>query len=315
MKKTMKKILFITALSLFTFTLSAGEFKAKETKIIGGTKSAFGAWPSTVALLNADTIRKVESGTATYPSGELIPKSYANYQAQFCGASLIDSKWILTAAHCLVDNGVTKKAEKINVLVGASNLIGGGTRKTIKKVIIHPDFNEQTADNDIALLELDSSTNVSTIKVSNAAVSNGTLAMVVGWGALSDSSTLFPSELYEVELPLVDRQVCVALYGSTDFTGNMICAGYEQGGKDTCKGDSGGPLMARINGFYQQIGITSWGVGCAKVGLYGAYTRLSKYKSWISSKTTSSESGGGSLFFLLIPLFFLTISRRKYNKQ
>ena len=321
MQKTLKTILFITSLSFFTFSLSsasATDFRGKETKIVGGTKAAFGAWPSTVALLNVAVIKKVEQGLMRYPSGGVVPSDHANYQAQFCGATLIDSKWVLTAAHCLVDKGVTEKAENINVLVGATDLIKDGTRKKIKRIIVHPDFSETTANNDIALLELETKTNVSTIKVADRDVATGTLATVVGWGALNKDTTALPSELYEVELPLVDRQVCKALYGSTEFTNEMLCAGYDQGGRDTCQGDSGGPLMAKVNGYYQQIGITSWGISCAQPGLFGAYTRLSQFKGWISSKTrdsSSDDSGGGSLFFLLIPLFLLTVTRRKFIKQ
>jgi len=320
MQKNLKTILFIASLSFFTFSLSlasATEFRGKETKIVGGTKAAFGAWPSTVALLKVAVIKKVEQGTLRYPSGELIPRSHANYQAQFCGATLIDSKWVLTAAHCLVDKGVIEKAENINVLVGATDLINDGTRKKIKRIIVHPDFSEKTANNDIALLELETKTNVSTIKVAERDIVAGALATVVGWGALNKDATGLPSELYEVELPLVDRQVCESIYGSTEFTNKMLCAGYTQGGKDTCQGDSGGPLMAKVNGYYQQIGITSWGISCAKPGLFGAYTRLSQFKNWISSQTkdsSSDDSGGGSIFFLLIPLFLLTVTRRKFIK-
>lgn len=317
MQKRIKTLLFLTSLSIITSSLFAADFKAKDSKIVGGTKAAFGAWPSTVALLKVATIKEIEKGTSRYPTGELIPVSHANYQAQFCGATLIDSKWVLTAAHCIVKKGVVKKAKDINVLVGATDLINDGTRKTIKRIIVHPDYNEKTINNDIALLELETKTNVSTIKVADRDVPTGTLLTVVGWGALNKDATLLPSGLYEVELPLVDRQVCTSLYGSSEFTNNMLCAGYRQGGRDTCQGDSGGPLMAKVNGFYQQVGITSWGISCAQPGLFGAYTRLSKFKSWISSTTkdaSTDSSGGGSFFFLLIPLVLLTVSRRKFIK-
>lgn len=320
--------LLATSLSLFSSATSADDFTAKQSKIVGGTKAAFGAWPSTVALLKVATIKKVESGNAHYSNGELIPTSHANYQAQFCGASLIDSKWVLTAAHCFVDKktGAKSKAKDINVLVGATDLIKDGTRKSIKKILIHPDYNKKTGNNDIALLELETKTEVASIKIAEKDASVGTLATVVGWGALNKDITGFPSELYQVELPLVDHQVCESLYGKTEFTDNMICAGYQQGEKDSCQGDSGGPLMARVDGYYQQIGITSWGIGCAEPGLFGAYTRLSKFKNWIEStakislflKTNKDDSGGGSLFFLLIPLFSLMVStiiiRRKLIK-
>ncbi len=326
MQKTLKTILFISSLSIFSSTLlasafasqadSATEFQAKEPKIVGGVKAAFGEWPAMVALLNVNTIKKVEAGIVRYPNGRLVPKSHANLIAQFCGASLIDKKWVLTAAHCLIENGVTTKAKDINVLVGASDLIGEGRRISVKKVIVHPKFDQIIGDNDLALLELDTPapTKIHPMKVLYRDMPAGTLAMVIGFGAISKNATKFPSELYEVELPLVDRKICEAIYnqnGKIEFTENMICAGYSQGGKDTCKGDSGGPLMARTDGYYQQIGITSWGISCAEPGLYGAYTRLSRYKDWIASNTKdSSESGGGSVFFLLFPLLLLNVIRK-----
>ena len=108
-----------------------------------------------------------------------------------------------------------------------------------------------------------------------------------------------------------------------------ICAGYSEGGKDTCQADSGGPLMALYDGEIAQVGITSWGIGCAQPSLYGVYTRLANFKGWIdgyvitpsisASGTYSpyisiSSSGGGSIFYLLLPLFLIVSIRRFITK-
>lgn len=309
-----KKLLWAFALIAATSSFLSAEPLAdgleikKESKIIGGTKAPYGAWPSTVALLNAEKIQKIESGSTNTPFDE------ANYQAQFCGATLISSRWVLTAAHCVVDGSTGRQStpSSIKALLGTSDLLDGGIRNNIRRIVVHPSYDYKTGDADIALLELEYHSGVRTLPVSADDAPVGLLATVVGWGAKSQNGTNFPEELYEVELPIVSRSICEDIYGTTEFTQNMICAGYSQGGKDTCKSDSGGPLMAIQNGEYVQIGITSWGVGCAKPRLYGVYTRLSRFKNWVDSykNTESNDSGGGSLFFLLFPLSLLLLRRK-----
>lgn len=281
----------------------------KESKIIGGVKSSPGAWPSTVALLDT---AKLDRG---------------NFQAQFCSGTIIASKWVLTAAHCVVDSDTGKldEASSIKVLVGTSDLGNGGRREDIKRIIVHPNYNDQKDDADIALLELVYDSGIRTIPVSGDNAPTGLLATVVGWGTTDKDAEYFPKDLHELELPIVSQSVCEGIYGTTEFTPNMICAGYSQGGKDTCKSDSGGPLMGIQYGKYVQVGITSWGIGCAEAGYYGAYTRLSKFDQWINSYTGHSSNrgggyeswskfytpeSGGSVYLLLLPLSLLLLRRK-----
>ena len=117
---------------------------------------------------------------------------------------------------------------------------------------------------------------------------------MVGWGVINEESDTYPTDLYEVEIPIVSRATCEAIYGA-DFTSNMICAGYSNGGKDTCSADSGGPMMGIQFDEYVQVGITSWGAGCAQPQLYGVYTRLSIFEDWINSYTGNSSNNSGDI--------------------
>ena len=322
----MKKILFAISMLLIMSGLTSAEESDSSnsinpitSRIVGGVKSPSGAWPSTVALLNVSTLNAVESGAATYPTGGLIPISEANYQAQGCGASLIASHWVLTAAHCVVDGAGTQvSASAITTLVGTSDLLSGGERIPVKRIIIHPSYNHATTDSDIALIELVSNASVTAIGFADEDIPTDVLATVVGWGALDTSVSIFPSSLYEVDVPIVDRATCDAVYnssGATLFTNNMLCAGYAVGGKDTCQSDSGGPLMAMYDGELVQVGITSWGIGCAQPNFYGVYTRLYNFQGWIDSYIHGSSSGGGSFLFLLLPFLFLVPVRALVKSQ
>ena len=314
-----KRISWVVALSLATSLattgVSAEAFKAKETKIIGGIKAASGAWPFMVALLDTAKLEQIESGNAVRPNGQVVPASEASYQAQICGASLIQDKWVLTAAHCVVNENGTKIGEAtIKALVGTSDLLSGGQRIDIKRIIVHPDYDNDVVDSDVALIELKTTATTPKVSVSGTDAATGSLATVIGWGALDPNQPFFPSELYQVQIPVVNSSSCHAVYDQIGYTDNMFCAGYAAGGKDSCKADSGGPLMVTQNGKSVQVGVTSWGVGCAEPGHYGVYTRLSKFDNWIEGYTkpasTSSGSGGGSIFFLLAPLFLIRLFRR-----
>jgi secreted trypsin-like serine protease len=130
-------------------------------KIVGGTQAAAGSYPFMVALL-----------VKGYPH---------NYDAQFCGASLIGSKWILTAAHC-----ATGLPSQIWALLGTQDLALGGTQAAVKRMIVHENYNSVTTENDIALLELVSEvTTIPTVSLPTAALSlynAGNSVTVIGWG-------------------------------------------------------------------------------------------------------------------------------------
>lgn len=202
----------------------------------------------------------------------LLTKSIANnFDAQFCGGTLVKPNVVVTAAHC--SDFVT--AGQVQVLTGTRNLDGTGTRRNVTRITIHPSWNPNTFNADVAVWQLSSSANgipLATLATTDGAV--GANLLVTGWGALSEGGS-FPINLRKVLVPLASRTNCNdANSYNGDITTNMICAGRDSGGIDSCQGDSGGPLT-RGAGNTVLTGIVSWGTGCARRNLFGVYTRVS----------------------------------------
>ncbi len=332
----------------FVFTSLVQVQADVELRIIGGKPAAQGEWPAAVALLDKSKIDAIEAGNAQDANGNPIPEYQANFFAQFCGASLIAPKWVLTAAHC-VEN---LSPANVLALTGATDLLTDRTRVVVTNIIVHPAWNNTTRDSDIALLELaqDATAPAQTMDLFTGDPAVGKTATVVGWGARnfdnSDPqnpvSNDFPHVLHEVEVPVVAQSTCKAVYGGGSITDNMLCAGFSFGSKDSCQGDSGGPLMAQQNGVYRQIGIVSFGNGCALPDAYGVYTRVARFSSWIKDFTEGpggssgnpppgggsggtplpggggggSDSGGsGAMGWLLVPLVLVGVFRRRLSRQ
>ncbi len=259
-------VIMIVMLSVVIGTCAMPERAPAQTRIIGGFPAADGAWPWMAALV--------------YQWSD-------PYNGQFCGGALIHSNWVLTAAHCLGGN--------MDVVLGTNDLTASaGTYERIQVIrqIPHPNYNSDTSDNDIALLELAQASTQTTIAWNTDSSYNaaGTNSTVIGWGNTAYPSISYPEILMQVDVPLVSNATCGAAYPG-EITSNMLCAGYAEGGKDSCQGDSGGPLMVAVgSGSYVQVGIVSWGEGCALAGYYGVYTRVSNYDAWISAYVPATSA-------------------------
>jgi trypsin len=105
-------------------------------------------------------------------------------------------------------------------------------------------------------------------------------------GLLTESGTTLPSTLRKVSVPVVSRATCRAEYGTSAVTNNMFCAGLAAGGKDSCSGDSGGPIIDAATGVL--IGTVSWGQGCAEAGYAGVYSRVGNYVTYINTNKWTS---------------------------
>ena len=192
-----------------------------------------------------------------------------DFNAQYCGGTLIKPDVVITAAHCS-DN---LDRYQVQVLTHTSVLDGSGRRRNVDRIVIHPEYDRSTFDYDVAIWHLTSEeTRTQTARLASLNVPVGSLLLATGWGLDADGGS-YQDVLQVVELPLLSRLDCVDVYGDA-FTSRMICAGDEAGKKDACFGDSGGPL-ARGN---RLIGITSWGIGCADPDFPGVYTRITHPK-------------------------------------
>ncbi|MCB0123935.1 MAG: serine protease, partial [Caldilineaceae bacterium] len=238
----------------------------REIDIVGGQPASPGEWPWQAMVR---------------PGGYL------------CGGTLVAANWVVTAAHCVYDDaGNLFSPSAVTVKLGEYDRTVSETSEQIhavSQVIAHEQYDEWTNNNDIALLQLTApaqlNDSVKTIgllatEMESTLAAPGYDAVVTGWGTTVEGGSA-ATRLMEVSVPIVSNTQCNRAYGT--ITENMICAGYEDGGKDSCQGDSGGPLVVPDqSGGWRLAGVVSFGYGCARAGFYGVYTRVSRYNNWIT---------------------------------
>ncbi|KAF5272831.1 hypothetical protein FQR65_LT00427 [Abscondita terminalis] len=211
----------------------------------------------------------------------------------FCGGALITDQHILTAAHCTHN----MKNVVIRVRLGEYDFAKVGETRSrdflVKEIVEHNEYDPSTYSNDIAILTLEKQTSFDTyvwpicLPPLNGSYVNETV-IVAGWGQQNYAGPVSPV-LMEVAVPVWDHERCADAF-TQRITENNICAAAYEGGKDSCLGDSGGPLLYKLkNGRWTTIGIVSWGIGCGNKDQPGIYTRVDKYIPWIVSHTIGEQ--------------------------
>ena len=208
----------------------------------------------------------------------------------FCGGSVVNSRFVVTAAHC------TDGLRPVNITV-ALGLHRVGDTEGVQLIPVlaihqHSEYNVAAAfDNDISLLELADDIAFSDSVRPVCLPRGGDLyadapALVSGWGTLSSGGRQ-PDVLHSVAVQTLTNARCGTAYGTSSITENMLCAAGS--GKDSCQGDSGGPLVSMAGGRATQIGVVSFGRGCADPDYPGVYVRVMKLLEWIDEHALDGE--------------------------
>lgn len=215
-----------------------------------------------------------------------------------CGGILIGSCWVLSAAHCFQDSF---PQQRLKVVLGRTYTLAPAPQEQkfeVEKYTVHKEFDDNTFDNDIALLKLKSASSscaqeslyVRPICLPEASLQlpDWTECELSGYGKHEESSLYYSEQLKEAHVRLYPASRCTPQYlRNRTVTANMLCAGDTRTGgnevnlHDACKGDSGGPLVCMKDERMILLGIISWGEGCGEKDLPGVYTKVTNYLNWI----------------------------------
>ncbi|XP_028835413.1 chymotrypsin-like protease CTRL-1 [Denticeps clupeoides] len=230
-------------------------------RIVNGENAISGSWPWQVSLQQSNGFH-------------------------FCGGSLINQYWVVTAAHCRVMAG------QHFVVLGEHDR-GSNVEPVqvlrIARAITHPYYNAQNFNNDITLLRLSTPAQLTSrispvcLASSNTNFPYGYRCVTSGWGKTGTTSS--PRYLQQTALPLLSPAQCMQYWGNK-ISDAMICAGAS--GVSSCQGDSGGPLVCENGGVWSQVGIVSWGTSNCNVRAPAVYARVSYLRGWIDQTVASN---------------------------
>jgi len=247
----------------------------RRKRIVGGVETEENEYPWQVALTMDDPMTRLN-----------------------CGGSLIDDRTVLTAAHCTA----SVSADRLGVWVGLHDWRVQGELQEhigVEEKLEHDEY--EFPDNDFALLKLNkrvewrNEAQPLCLPETKSDLYEGDMATVTGWGRLWKNETSTgpaTDELREVDVKIISNNQCYEQYSKLGYriTDNMLCATEENGngGKDSCSGDSGGPLFLERKGVevkgnkqYEQVGVVSWGTKCALKEAPGVYARVTAQLDWI----------------------------------
>ncbi|WP_370418752.1 trypsin-like serine protease [Streptomyces sp. QH1-20] len=260
--KAFKRAAAVGAVALAVFSLQPGSAQAAQDRdpgaspspgVVGGTRAQQGEFPWMVRL------------------------------SMGCGGSLYTKQIVLTAAHCVSGSGANTS---ITATAGVADLNSTSAIKVKStRVLQAPGYDGQGKD--WALIKLAKPIDLPTLKTADTDAYNSGTFTIAGWGANREGGSQ-QRYLLKATVPFVDDATCKNAYSNL-VDDEEICAGYlQQGGVDTCQGDSGGPMFRKDNaGAWVQVGIVSWGQGCARPGYPGVYSEVSTFAADIRSAAAS----------------------------
>jgi len=210
--------------------------------------------------------------------------------SHFCGGTIIDNDWVLTAAQCCQN----QVALTMHVIAGGIELFDYEDEEqnmNTAKIIIHPDYDPETKRNDICLLRMSEPLDFNDwvqpigLPLQGQETEAGTECTATGWGSTTEGGGV-ANKLHKITIPVVSDEECNENYASganltSPIAEHMICAGLPEGGKGPCSTDMGGPLTCGD----EVIGIISWGQGCATPGVPAVFTQISYFADWIYETT------------------------------
>nr|XP_014099018.1 serine protease 1 [Bactrocera oleae] len=264
------------ALALFVATASAGFDTPSDQAVHPRDLAAILAQPEGIQgrITNG---KEATEGQFAYQIGLSFSSRGGGW---WCGGSLIDNNWVLTAAHC------TSGATGVTVYLGSTVRTNPKLSYTVdsRNFVQHKSYNSLTLANDISLIKIPSVSysryisNIALPKISSSySTYSGVNAIASGWGLISDSAIAVNSKLQYAQLQVIDNSVCAKTYGPLTVTSKTICTATPSG-TSTCSGDSGGPLVA--DGVL--IGVTSFvsRAGCQS-GAPAGFVRVTYFLDWI----------------------------------
>ena len=241
------------------------------THIIGGTPVPFS---------NKDFESIVSLQRRRYVGGKWV-------MAHFCGGSLVASRWVLTAGHC-----VKYGSKPSQVRIGSYDNQNGGYIRKVSKVIAHPKY-MGTRGYDVALLLLNKPVDgIKLMELDTGEYDKDKTPLIsIGWGYTKEGSGQVVQHLRQVGLQAITNKFCSTMYPG-QITDSMLCTWgawdkKKKHRKDACSGDSGSPNFwyDKASGKTVVSGITSWGRGCGRKDHAGVTARVSHVADWIKSNT------------------------------